>query len=358
MPVPRPLLIALPLLLAACLERAQPSVENAPRPVQALRVAAAAESAPRVYAGIVKPRREADVGFRTGGRIVAREVDAGSRVQAGQLLARLDDADLALSLRAAEADLAGAEATAAQTAADAARSRTLTAQGWNALATDDQRQAAARTAAQRVEAARANVALARNRIGHTELRAPADGVVTAVLADRGTVVAEGQAAFRLAETGALEVEVQLPETILADAGAPGATVALWARPESALPAQLRELAAAATPGLRTYAARYSIAAPPPWLAIGMSASVALRPAMAPGLAALPAAALADRGGGPMVWVIDAGAGTVAARSVGIAAMGQDRALVSGLKPGEMVVALGVHKLDPASRIRVAGVDGE
>jgi multidrug efflux system membrane fusion protein len=349
---PRPLLLALPFLLTACFERAQPTVENQPRPVQALRVTAAAEAAPRLYPGTIRPRREADLGFRAPGRLLTREVDAGTRVAAGQLLARLDPADLALNLRAAEADLSGAEAAAVQTAAEAARSRTLAAQGWNAAATDEQKQAAARTAAQKVESARAALELSRNRLAYAELRAPSAGVVTAILADRGTVLPEGTPVLRLAEADTLEVEIQLPETALAEAERAGATLSLWSRPGPPLPARLREVAAAATPGLRSYTARYTIPTPPDWLAIGMTATIALPGALPPGLAALPTAALADRGAGPIVWVIDPAAGTVAARPVRIATLGQDRAQVAGVTPGELIVAFGVHRLDPAARIRV------
>ncbi len=354
MRVPSPaLLLLLPLALGGCFERPQPSLDQSVRPVLVTKVLAAQDSAARHYPGLVKPRREADLGFRAAGRVVAREVDVGARVTQGQVIARLDDADIALGVRAAEADLASAEANAAMTAADAARSRTLAAGGWAATAIDDQRQAASRTAAQRVESARAALALARNRLDHTILRAPTDGVVTAVLADRGTVLAEGAPVLRLAESGTLEVEVQLPETALAEVGAAAAQVALWARPEAPVGAKLRELAAAASPGLRTYAARFTLEAPPPWLAIGMSATVMLRAPVPEGLASLPAAALADRGQGPIVWVIEGD--TVKARPVKIMALRQERALVTGVVPGETIVALGGHKLDPAARIRVASL---
>jgi len=220
------LMLLLPLALGGCFERTQPSLDQSVRPVLATKVRAAQDSAPRHYPGVVKPRREADLGFRAGGRILAREVDVGARVSQGQVIARLDDGDIALGVRAAEADLASAEANAAMTATEAARSRTLAAGGWASAAIDDQRQAAARSAAQRAESARAALKLARNKLDHTVLRAPADGVVTAVLADRGTVVAEGAPVLRLAESGTMEVEVQLPETALADAGATAAQVAL------------------------------------------------------------------------------------------------------------------------------------
>ena len=352
-PIARSSLLLLPLLLGGCFERAQATVEQTVRPVLATKVQAAQDTMPRHYPGLVKPRREADIGFRAAGRIVAREVDVGGRVQAGQVIARLDDADIALGVRAAEADLASAEANAALTLAEAARSRTLAAGGWASISVDDQKQAAARTAVQRVESARANLALARNKLENTVLKAPSAGVVTAVLADRGTVVAEGAPVLRLAESESLEVEVQLPETALAEVQGAAAQVALWARPEAPVGATLRELAAAATPGLRTYAARFTLAAPPPWLAIGMSATLTLQAKLPDGLAALPAAALSDRGQGPIVWVIDGN--TVTARPVKIVALRQDRALVTGVAPGETIVALGGHKLDPAAKVRIASL---
>lgn len=351
-------LLLLPLALGGCFERAEASLDQSVRPVLTTRVQPAQEAMARQYPGLVRPRREADIGFRAGGRIVAREVDVGARVAAGQVLARLDDADIALGVRAAAADLASAEANAALTAAEAGRSRALAAGGWASASVDDQRQAAARAAAQRVESARANLTLARNRQDHATLRAPSDGVVTAVLADRGTVVGEGAPVLRLAEMGSagaggLEVEVQLPETVLADVARSGASVALWARPEAVMPARLRELAAAASPGLRTYAARFTLEAPPEWLAIGMSATLVLRAPVPAGLATVPAAALADRGQGPIVWAVDGD--RVVARPVVIVALRQDRAVVTGVAPGETIVALGGHRLDPASRVRVSGL---
>ena len=341
----------LPLLLAACFERAQPSVENAVRPVQAVRVALAADSEQRAFAGTIRPRREADVGFRAAGRIAARLVDVGARVQAGQPLARLDPNDLLLAVRSGEADLAAAEAQAVQAEADAARSRTLRGQGWVSAATDDIKQSTARAATEKVASARAALSLARNKLDYAELRAPAAGVITAALADPGTVVAEGQAVLRLAEAGAPEADIQLPEQALPDATRPGATVTLWARPDLPLKARLRELAPSADGRLRTYAARYSIDNAPDWLALGMSATLHLPGADSDAVATLPAAALLDRGQGPRVWAVK-DEGKLISRPVQVRRLQQDRVVVSGLQDGELVVALGVQKLDPAARVRI------
>ena len=355
-------LFLLPLLLAACFERAQPTVENTARPVQVVQVTLAPAQSARAYSGIIRPRREADIGFRAAGRIIARDVDLGARVQAGQTLARIDPTDLTLALRSATADLAGAEALASQTTADAARSRTLLAQGWTPASTDDAKQAAARSAQERAAAARAALALARNRLDYAILKAPTDGVVTATLADPGTIVADGQPVLRLAQSNTLEVELALPESALPDATLPDAaspaTVTLWANPTTPLHAILREVAPAADPKLRTYTARYSIQfppgqSPPAWLAIGMTATLPIAAPPGETLARLPSAAITDRGAGPMVWVVDPPTGRLEPRPVTIRALQQDTTLVTGLRDGERVVALGVQKLDPAARVRIA-----
>lgn len=345
-------LFSLPLLLAGCFERTVASVEETARPVQVVRVALVDDADGRTYAGAIRPRRQADAGFRAGGRIAARLVDVGARVTAGQVLARLDPADLVLGRRGAEADLAAAEAQATQASADAARSATLRAQGWVAAAADEVKQAAARAAAERVASAQAALALAQNRLDYAQLRAPVDGVVTAVLRDRGTVVAAGDSVLRVAEAGPPEAEIQLPEQALPDAARPGASVTLWARPEAPIAATLREIAPAADGRLRTYTARYVLDGAPGWVALGMTAALHLPGATVQHLASLPAAALLDRGQGPMVWTVGAG-GTLTARPVAVRRLEQDRVIVAGLRDGEQVVALGGQKLDPAARVRIA-----
>jgi RND family efflux transporter MFP subunit len=352
----RLLLLLLPLALGACFERAKPTTEDVARPVQVMRVALVASADSRFYAGVVRPKREADIAFRAGGRMAARLVDVGARVTAGQELARLDPVDLALAVKYAASDLAGAEAQNLQAQSQAARSSKLHADGWVATATDEVAQATAHAAAEKVAASRASLALAKNQLDYAQLRAPVDGVITATLADPGTVVAQGTPVLRMAEAGALEVEVELPEAVEADVAAAHASVTVWTHPDIVLAASLRQLAPSANPGLRTYAARYTLSDTPAWLAMGMTATVRLAGAAGgQGLAALPASALTDRGSGPMVWVVEADRGALEPRPVTVQALRQDRAFVAGLKQGELVVTLGVQKLDPLARVRVAEI---
>lgn len=347
--------LLLPLALAGCFDRARATVENHATPVEVVRVALAPADAPRAFAGTIRPRREADIAFRVGGRIVSRDVDTGAVVRAGQVLARLDPTDLALAVRSAEADLSAAEAQAKQAQSDAHRSSQLTRDGWTSVAADEVKQAAARAAAEHVAAARASLQLARDSLAYAVLTAPADGVVTAAISDPGTVVSAGQPVLRLSESGALEAEVGLPETVVGQAAAARATVSAWSHPGLELPATLRELSPTADSRLRTYTARYSVPDAPAWLAQGMSVTVHLALGDARQVAALPLAAVTDRGGGPMVWLVDKGGGAVSAHDVRVLAIRDDVAMVDGLASGDLVVSLGVHRLDPHARIQVAEI---
>jgi len=350
----RPAILLALLALAGCkAESAAPPQVAAPRPVQVAEVRLAPAKQAHAFTGVVRARREADIAFRTGGRITMRLVEIGQHVTAGQPLARLDEADLALSVRAAEADLSAAEAQSRQAAADAARSKTLLAAGHVAVAYDDQRVATARSAAEKVAAARANLDLARRRLDYAQLRAPNDGVVTALLAEAGQVVAEGQGVLRIANPEERELVVQIPETAVAGLAAAGAEARFWARPGEALPARLRELAPQAEAALRTYTARFSLPTAPDWVALGMTGTVRTETATAT-VATLPLSALHDRGQGPMVWRVERD--RLAAVPVEIVSLGEVTAVLRGaLADGDQVVALGPQVLDPASRVRVAGL---
>jgi len=343
------------LLLAACQAEGPAAETNPappPRPIQVAAVHFAPVAADAAYTGIVRARREVDVGFRASGRVTARLVEVGDRVQAGQELARLDPADLALALRGAEADLAAAQAQARQAANDAARSRALLAAGHVAAAFDDQRQASARATAERVAAATAAFELARNRLSYAVLRAPSDGVVTALLAEAGQVLAEGTPLLRLADPAERELVVRVPESVLPTLQQASAAVQFWARPDTTLSATLREVAPQADASLRTYAVRFALPEAPDWVALGMTGTVRLaRDAEA--VATLPLAALHDRGRGPMVWRVMGE--RIEAVPVHVRALGAETVQVAGeLAAGQQVVAMGPQLLDPDSRVRVVG----
>ena len=76
------------------------------RPVLTTVVRFAPEQPSRTFMATIRPRIEADQGFRVAGKVAERLVQTGRVVKAGEALARLDDADLKLQKEQAEAELA------------------------------------------------------------------------------------------------------------------------------------------------------------------------------------------------------------------------------------------------------------
>jgi RND family efflux transporter MFP subunit len=340
------------VLLAGCEGAAAPAAKI-DRPVQVERVAFTRDHISRDFVGVVRARYETDLGFRVAGKIVTRVVNVGDRVRADDVVARLDPSDFKLQVESAEAELAAATSNLAQAAADEERYAILKGRGFAAVADFDRKKAAKDEAEGRLERAKRSLDLARNQLAYTDLKAGADGVITATLAEPGQVVAIGQAVARLAHHGEKEAVVALPETWLDEARKSHATVRLWSDPNRRFAAHLRELSPQADPATRTYAARFTIPDADDTVALGMTSTVTLAQAADAPVAKLPLSAVINRGTGPSVFVVDA-AGRLKLQPIKVAAFTEDAALVTdGVTDGENVVTLGVQKLVAGTKVRTA-----
>lgn len=343
--------LALVLPLAGCGEKAV-APAAAPRMVLVHVVASGGAMSEAAYSGEVRARHEINLAFRVGGKLLARAVDVGDRVAAGQLLARLDPADLALSSAAAEANLEAAAAERAYAEQEAKRYRGLRAQQFVSQALLDAKETALRAAEERVRALTAQASLAKNQRGYGELRADAAGVVAAVQGEAGQVMAPGQPVLKLARSGEKEVLIAVPEhrvTELAEAGE--LVVTLWAVPGKTYRGHVREVAPQADPVTRTYAARVSILDADDAVRLGQTARVSLSQIAVATL--IPAGSVFQQGRQPAVWVLDA-EGRAHLRPIEVAAWREDGVAVKGgLSAGDRIVAAGAHKLVEGEAVRVA-----
>lgn len=297
-----------------------------------------------VYAGEVRARHEADLGFRVGGKIAARLVDVGAEVKAGQALARIDPTDLQLNVAAVRAQVSAAESDLALAKAEVDRYKALADQKFVSQAVLDAKNTAYQASAARVEQAKAQLNVSGNQAGYASLASDRPGVVTAVLAEAGQVVAAGQPVLRVARPEEKEILIYVPEGRLSELrNARELAVNLPANPEVQLRGALRELAPAADPATRTYAARIRLLNSDPALRLGMTAQVALASAKAGAGVKVPLSAVVERGQGPEVWVVLQG--KAQRRPVRVAEFREDGAVLSaGVALGESVVAVGAHKL--------------
>jgi RND family efflux transporter MFP subunit len=338
------------LLLAGCSAETAPAPKSE-RPVQTQRVKFDNTGATREFVGVVRARYETDLGFRVAGKVVARVVNVGDQVRVGDVIARLDAQDLTLQVESADAELSAATSNLAQAAADLQRYAQLKNRGYAAVADFDRKQAANDEAEGRLTRARRSLDLARNQLAYAELRADADGVITATLAEPGQVVAIGQAVARLAHRGEKEAVIALPETWLAETQQAKATVRLWSDRDRRFNAKLRELSPQADPTTRTFAARFTILDADDSVAFGMTATVNLAREHEAPVARLPLAAVLNRGTGPSVYVVDP-SGALSQRPVTVSAFTGDAALVTaGVNEGDRIVTLGVQKLEAGLRVR-------
>jgi RND family efflux transporter MFP subunit len=343
--------VALLPVLAACHDQVVSTIAKPERPVQVQRVAFQPETASGEFVGVVRGRYEPDLSFRVAGKITERIVNVGDSVHAGDVIARLDPKDLELQVASAQAEISAADSNFVQAASDEQRYTTLKARGFAAVADFERKKVAKDEAGGRLERARRALELARNQLGYAELKANADGIITATPGEPGQVVAIGQAVARLAQRGEMEAVVALPETWLAEARASQASVELWSGPKHRFTARLRELSPQADPTTRTYAARFTIDNPDDTVALGMTATVTLSHGEEAAVAKLPLAAVLNRGTGPSVYVVGK-SDALELRPVTVASFTADAALLtSGVDAGDRVVTLGVQTLAAGQKVR-------
>jgi len=309
-----------------------------------------------VVSGTVRARFETLLSFEVGGRIAARLAEAGDKVVAGQPLFRLDPKDFEQSMRAAEADLASAQAARSLRGADLARAETLSAQGTISRQALQREQVADEQARAQEQAAKARLQQARNVLGYSRISARQDGVLIEVTGDPGQVVAAGEPVGRLASGALHEVEVFLPERLR-----PPASGLLQLDDSSTLKLTLREAAGAADAISRTWRARYQLPQEAAQLPLGTVVRARFDvPQPEPGqkvdqaataeVYRVPLSAVDERGEGPRIWrMTNAGVEPVPVRVLTLE--GDTARVQTSLPPEARIVAVGGNLLRPGMAVR-------
>lgn len=348
------------MLVSACSRPAPP--EEPVRSVKVITVGLGAFESGQEYAGEVRARVESRLGFRVAGKITKRTVEVGQRVKAGQLLAQLDPRDYQLAADAGRAQVVSATTQRDLAAADLTRYRALKDQNFISGAELERREATLKAAQATLEQAQAQLAGQGNQTGYTQLLADVSGVVTAVEAEAGQVVAAGTPVVRIAQDGPRDVVFAVPEDKLARVPVGSAvTVRSWTGGPS-LRGTVRELAASADPVTRTFPVKVTLSEKDAGEALPLGATAYVVPQavaqLAGGVIKLPTSALRQEGRGSAVWVLDTASMTVRSQPVQIAtADGNEAVIASGLQPGQKVVSAGVHVLSPGQKVTIYKPNG-
>jgi len=300
--------LALVLLVVGCggKEETEPSLDPGPA-LRAKTSVATEEPLPLLIeaTGSVEAWTRASPGTKIMGRIEAMPADEGDRVRQGQLLARLEQGDLVAAVSQAEAAVSMAEAQLEQAAAQHRRMRTLQERGSATEKNFEDSQAAFRVATAGVQQAEANLAAARVMLAYAEIRSPLDGRVVSKLADVGDMTAPGMPLFVLEDLSRVKIKLTVPESdVLALKPGDDALVRVDVLAEE-LPARIRRILPAGDPRSRTFEVDLELSNPEGRLRSGMFARAGFQRGTRDAVL-VPLSAVVQRGQLRGLFVIDEG----------------------------------------------------
>ncbi len=347
--------LSMAALLAACSKPADKTEDI--RPVRTMVLAANSVGISAEYSGDVRPRIESRLGFQVAGKITARRVDVGAVVKRGQVLMQLDPQDLRLGQEQASANLRAAETNRNLAKAELKRYQELRVKNFVSQAVIDAKLSAFMAAQATVDAAQAGYRGQSNQTGYATLVADGDGVVTAVDAEVGQVVAPGVPVVRVARAGDKEIVIGVPEDKVEELRkVEDVSVRLWAAPGVVIPGKVREVSPVADPSTRTYQFKVAIPSAQPDVKLGQTAQVLFSSTSATPRIAVPLSALNQERNITSVWVVESGVVKLVPVTIGGVA-GNDILLTSGVKPGQTVVTAGANLLKNGQKVRLLAEEG-
>ncbi|MFK4724657.1 RND family efflux transporter MFP subunit [Bradyrhizobium niftali] len=342
--------IALAAPLAACKDHSVAAVER-PAIVRTDAVQSRDVQAALTLTGDVQPRFPADLSFRVSGRVIARQVDVGDHVNAGEVLARLDPAEQQADVDAATAGLAAAQAQLRVAQATFERQSSLISSGFTTSTAYDKAKEGLRTAESALDAAKAQLGTAKDALGYTELRAEASGVITVRQLEVGQVVQSAQPVFTLAPDGERDAVFDVPELmLLGDVQKGQIALKLVSDTDVTAMGQIWEISPVVDPKSLTVRVKVAIHNPPAAMALGsaVTGTAVTKPAQD---ISLPWTALMAAGSKPAVWIVDSKTKTARLKPVTVSGYKAGTVQITGgLEVGERVIVDGGKLLSPGEPV--------
>jgi RND family efflux transporter MFP subunit len=342
-------------LLWGCAKEETEITPPASRPVKTHTVDGGSAQATRQFPALVDAAQRAEMAFRVAGQLQEIAVREGDLVDKGQLIARLDPTDYQITVDDRLATFDNAER-------NFERGKELIVDGNISRLDYDKMEANYRTSEAALSQARQNLA-------YTEMRAPFSGRIARRLVENFEEVLSKQTVFNLQDTSALDVIINLPESLIRslrgnandsrnaqeiDPGNDRAHLPAWIsfadRPNTQFPLAIKEVATKANDQSQTYRVTFGMDSPSDFTVLpGMTASVSVDFSdviASDGAKWVPVRSVqADSGLSSRVWVLDSRSMTVSSRAVTIGRMSEGRIeIVDGLQGGEEVVAVGAPYL--------------
>ncbi|MCR9094446.1 MAG: efflux RND transporter periplasmic adaptor subunit [bacterium] len=329
------------------------------RPVLVHPVAPGSDVTERRFPARARAGSESELSFKVAGQIRELFVSVGETVRQGQVIAALDDSDLKLELRQAEAGYAEASARDRNAQAEYERTKVL----HDRDATSDNQLEAAETEAvsarAHLQAQAQAVALARSRLGYAELHAPTDGLIASAPVERNENVNIGTPIVILNAGGRPELAFTVPESVVGsvERGMP-ATVRFTTLPDTVFPAEIVEIGVSS--GRVAFPVTARLLNGDERIRSGMVAEVTMRFSRergeGPPKLMVPSFAVAEDAAGRFVYVAEPTEGELARterREVEIGELTTEGLEIEkGLEAGDQVVIAGLRFVEPGLTVRI------
>jgi HlyD family secretion protein len=349
------------------------TVETAPATLTSGGGAAAGGSPVLAASGYLVARRKAVVSAKIQGRLSELRVEEGSRVRAGEIIARLESGDYEAQVRRAAAAVEHAQADLAENERQARVARGLNAEKVLAQDSLDAADSRVRLAAASLSQARADLGYAEAQLANTRILAPFTGTVVKKMAEIGESVApipagvnlstSSGAVVALADLDTLEVEVDVSESNVARlAPDQPAEVTVEAFPDRKYRAVLRQIIPTADRTKATVQVKVTILDKDPQLRPEMSAKVqflepekkdAVVAAVTSPVVSAPASAVVQRDGKPVVFEVVQGHARLRGVVSGPERQGQV-VVKEGLQGTETLVVRPPETLKDGDAVRIKG----
>jgi RND family efflux transporter MFP subunit len=300
--------------------------------------------------------RHSNIRSETAGRIVEVLVEAGERVEEGQVLLRLDVGRPASAAQAANAAVDQAEARLTQAARELERTRKLVGTGGLPEQRLDDAKDAVRLASASRDAARAEARLARRGVTDAVVRAPFGGTVVDRMVELGEYLAPGSPMLSLADTSLLKARVLLDprEAIDVAVGSP-ATILVYARADEVFTGEVVRVGEVIDPRTRRLPVEIELDDHGGRLRPGLVAKFEVVTGEPQSEIRVPLDGVFERFGSQHLYVIEDGIARRRAIELGSVGAGFAQ-VVGGVEPGETVVIKGVTRVVDGSKVQVVPLD--
>lgn len=336
------------------------------RPVRAMQLQQETLVPVHVFPGRTRAVDRVNLSFRVSGPLIERPVKVGDRVNAGDLLARIDPRDFQVALERAQGNLEKTQAELRFAKSDYQRAMRIWKQDPGAIS-ESQLERKKEDVGQlegTIQSLEAEVNAARDRLEDTYLLSPYEGTVVATYVENFEYVEARQPIVRLLDQSQVEMVIDVPARLITEIPqAQAIEVAFETIPGRTFPAELREVGTEASTTTRTYPVTLVLDQPSDVTILAGMAGTASMSSRSETLAergfVIPSTALMTDPSGTetFVWIYEPETESVARRTVLKGKLiPQGVVILDGLEAGEWVVTSGVLSLSEGEQVKLLPVE--